>query len=571
MRKRLGVLLTGAAVVSGLLVTSPAPVAGQALSAQPFVAHGNATAVSVNLLQLGQTQTLNVQVANSAGAVFSQGLQALTNEFGQNVSPAGQAARNAYGRGVGLELGVGTPSIQNVDANQLRLASLAEAFAPPPSALVENSIDIAIDPILNARAVTGRARATYDPNFCPVGRPLSFGFGSVANLGLLGTPGTDLLPPLVETATAGREVSTATTITYLIPNGDGTFGGVTENLVTVAPITIAGVATIEIGGPFILRATATGKPGDPRNGITYSGTPVVTITPTATPLSPIVLTLNDLLGPAGLNLPLNPVLNAAVATPPRALGSPAGSSVAPVVDPAGTSSSAAVDVVRLELLSIPGVLEVGDIGLGHMEAVATAPPGGVRCNLPVSKVAVPDPVPAGETFQFVISIPSDPGLYAALYNCDLIGISATDTISVVEGNPRFEILGASNNGVVSGSTVTWANLGNYTQGQPPIVLTIDVRVTGGSGRLRDVVDVRAILGNCRGGTTGESIITGRGVIDGSATSVITGTFVLEGPNVGAGTLAATGGTPVPLWVGGGLLLGAVGLVRLRRRSAVVKA
>jgi hypothetical protein len=138
--------------------------------------------------------------------------------------------------------------------------------------------------------------------------------------------------------------------------------------------------------------------------------------------------------------------------------------------------------------------------------------------------------------------------------------------------PRFEIVGASNNGVVGpANTVTWENLGNYSLGQPPIVLTISVRVTGGTGRLRDVVDVRALLGNCRGGTEGENIITGRGVIDGSAGSVITGQFVLEGPNVGAGTLAATGGTPVPLWVGGGLLLGAVGLVRLRRRSAVVKA
>ena len=566
MRKRLGVLLTGAAVVSGLLVTAPSPVAGQALSAQPFVAHGNATAVSVNLLQLGQTQTLNVQVANSAGAVFSQGLQPLANEFGQNVSPAGQAARNAYGRGVGLELGVATPAIQNVDANQLRLASLAEAFAPPPSPLVEQSVDIAIDPLLNAQAVTGRARATYDPNFCPVGRPLSFGFGSVANLGLVGTPAL----PLVQTSTAGREVSTATTIPYLIPNGDGTFGVVTENLVTVAPITIAGVGTIEVGGPFILRATATGKPGDPRNGITYSGNPVLTITPVGG-VSPIILTLNDLLGDAGLNLPVNPLLNAAVATPPRALGSPPGSATPPVVDPAGTSSSGAVDVLRLQLLTIPGVLSGGDIGAGHMEAVATAPPGGVRCNLPVSKVAVPDPVPAGETFEFRISIPSDPALYTALYNCDLIGITATDTISVVEGNPRFEIVGASNGGTISGNTVTFANLGNYALGDPPIVLTIQVRVTGGSGRLRDVVDVRALLGNCRGGTTGESIITGRGVIDGSAGSVITGTFVLEGPNVGAGTLAATGGTPVPLWVGGGLLLGAVGLVRLRRRAATVKA
>ena len=54
---------------------------------------------------------------------------------------------------------------------------------------------------------------------------------------------------------------------------------------------------------------------------------------------------------------------------------------------------------------------------------------------------------------------------------------------------------------------------------------------------------------------------GSGQIDGNA---ITGRFVLIGPTIAGGTLAATGGTSAPLVIGGALVLGGLGLVRLRR-------
>jgi len=211
-----------------------------------------------------------------------------------------------------------------------------------------------------------------------------------------------------------------------------------------------------------------------------------------------------------------------------------------------------------------------------MEAAVEVPAGGVRCSIPVSKVASIDPVTAGTEFNYTITIPSDPALFAALYNCDLVNISAVDRVEVESGSPRIELLGASNGGVISGNTVTWPNLGNYVLGQPPIVLTINARIpaNSGPGVLRDTVNVSATLGNCRGtGTAGEDIV-GQANVTGNATlngSAITGAVTLIGPNVNPGDLAATGGNSWPLVAGGGFMLAALGLVRLRRRASEVPA
>ena len=138
------------------------------------------------------------------------------------------------------------------------------------------------------------------------------------------------------------------------------------------------------------------------------------------------------------------------------------------------------------------------------------------------------------------------------------------------GNPRIQLLSASHGGVISGNRVTWANLGNYTLGQEPITLTIQARIppNSGAGVLRDTVDVTATLGNCRGGAAGEDIVQGNARLDGSA---ITGSATLVAPNVTRGDLAATGGSSWPLVAGGGFLLAAIGLLRLRRRASEAPA
>ena len=567
-------------VLGGLLAASPAAVGAAPLSGQPFSAYGSGAAVVTEALQLGTTTVADAAQAFSGGVVNSQGLNApITNELGINVAPV-TPGKNALGRGTGLEVGLVTADPQPTTLNQILLESLAVATAPPPSPLVTEEVALDLNPVAFASLLRGQAQATYDPNFCPVGRPLTYGLGYASNVELVNTGGaTDPntgFPGSVlgtsTTATNPRAASQSRTVTYLIANGDGTFGVVSETRQTVAPITVlssplTGVL-IEVAGEFGLRVVATGKPGGA--SAAYTGNPVITVSNivggVATPiLGPV--SLQDILGPAGLTVDLPGVLTVSAGAPPRALNGPLGS--APALDTAGgTSASAAVDAVRLGVLAgLPGLTGL-DLRLGHMEGAVTVPAGGLTCDIPVSKVASVDPVTAGQDFTYTISIPSDAALFQALYNCDLINISAVDAVETQSGNPQIQLISASNGGVISGNRVTWANLGNYTLGQPPIILTIQARIpaNSGAGVLRDTVNVSATLGNCRGGATGEDIVQGGAQLNGNA---ITGRVTLVAPNVTRGNLAATGGNSWPLVAGGGFLLAALGMVRLRRRAAEV--
>jgi hypothetical protein len=569
-------------VLGGLLAVSPAPVSAAPLSGQPFSAYGSGAGVITNALTLGTTTIANTEAAFSGGAVNSQGLNtAITNELGINVAPV-TAGKNALGRGTGLELGLVTATPQPTTLNQLLLTALAIADAPPPSQITKE-IPINLDPIASASTLRGVAAANYDPAFCPVGRPLTFGQGYAENLQLLnggGTaPGGGFAAPVVGTSTSASNPRAATqsrTLTYVVPNGDGTFGVVSETRQTVAPISLLSTTVgtgllVEIAGEFGLRTVATGKPGGA--SVTALGTPVLTVSTVIAGVAVPVLgpvTLQQVVGAAGVSLSLPGVLDVSAGAPPRALNGAIGS--LPTMDNAGgTSASAGLDVVRLGLLAgLPGLTGV-DLRVGHMEAAVSVPAGGLRCDIPVNKVASVDPVTVGNDFTFTITIPSDAAQFNALFNCDLVGISAVDTVETVSGTPRIQLLSASNGGVIAGNKVTWPNLGNYTLGAAPITLTINARIptTSGAGVLRDTVDVSATLGNCRGtGAFGEDLINGTGQLNGRAATnggAITGRVVLSGPNVSRGDLAATGGNSWPLVAGGGFLLAALGLVRLRRR------
>jgi hypothetical protein len=564
-------------VVGGLLAVSPTPVAAAPVSGQPFAAYGSGAAVITEALGLGATTVANVEAASSGGGVNSAGLNTpLINEFGVNIAPA-TPGKNALGRGTGVEVGLVTPDPQQQTVNQLLLSGLAVATAPPPSPLVTKEIPVSLDPVLFASLLRGQAQATYDPIFCPVGKPLTYGLGQASNLELLNLGGgvtaqngfaNPLLGTSIDAFGTPRGVSQSRTVTYMKANGDGTFGVVSETRQTVAPVSVLAneatqtAVTVEVAGEFGLRVTASGKPGG--STVEYLGNPVLTVTTTTlgVPAQILKISLSDLVGQGGFTLDLPGIATLQLGAPPRGLnGSPTS---APAKSADGTSTSAAADIVRLSLLDLPG-LTVLDLALGHMEGAVAAPPGGVKCDIPVSKTASVDPVTVGSDFSFTIKIPSDSALYTALFNCDLVNISAVDTVETQSGNPRIQLLSASNGGVISGNKVTWANLGNYTLGQEPITLTINARIptNSGAGVLRDTVNVTAALGNCRGTANGEDLVKGGAALDGST---ITGAFTLVGPTVSRGDLAATGGTSFPLVAGGGFLLAALGLVRLRRRA-----
>ena len=577
MRRRLPAFLGLVWLVGGLLAAGTGPAGAQALSTQPFSGYATGSELSTNALTIGNTQVANVQEAFSAATANTAGLATgIINEMGQAVQP-GLAGKNTYGRGSGVELGLINPAPQGVDVNQLKLAQMAEAAAPPPTDLIDHEIGpLPIDPILFATLAVGKAQALYDPNFCPIGVPLSFGQGELADAKLLTSTQGGVRTGLINTDTVpdGQDVAQSRSFSYLKANGDGTIGLVTEVHEILAPVTIGQapvtgtpLLTIKVLGEIVMRTTATGKPGGAK--VEYTGDPLIVITgPTGNQI--LSLTLQQLVGQGGLNLdvpPISPILSLHVGEPPRAIGSD--NAPAPKQeDPAGTAASAAVDVLRLKVINIPGLTGL-DLRLGHMETRSVVPAGGIRCQIPVNKTAVPDPVPAGSDVTIRVSIPPEGSPLKNFIGCDLVDLSATSKERVVNGNVRYTIVSADHGGVVRGDTVSWSGL-SYHPGDPPLVLTYVMHIAPGSaGLLEDTASVTAHLGNCTGGAAGQDLVGGASLNN----AAVSGTFTLRGPTVGAGAgeLATTGGSAVVTLVGGGaLLMAAAGVWALRRRSSLVE-
>src|SRR5437660_7846385 len=112
----------------------PATAQGAAFPGASFSGYSNGTAVHADVLQVpGAPRLVDGEVAFSGGATNTAGLAGgINNEMAEQVSTS-QAAKNSYGRGSGAEIGLGTtvPNPAATDANQIILAGLAEASAPP--------------------------------------------------------------------------------------------------------------------------------------------------------------------------------------------------------------------------------------------------------------------------------------------------------------------------------------------------------------------------------------------------------------------------------------------------------
>src|SRR5205085_7521382 len=255
--------------------------------------------------------------ANTAG--LSGGV---LNEMKQNVSPS-LAGKNSYARGSGLELGLGTTVPDSSKAaNQAIIAGLAQQSAFPVNSfgdtpgkdgsVVKEVGPIPGDPLVYASLLRGQAAARWNPNFCVLGAPLGFGLGFAADAELLNAAsGGAKLPdpgsqPIVATDTNpnGQDVAQTKSFTYLRPTGDGTFAVVSETREELAPVTLfkgtPNQVTIHVGGQWVLRAVATGKPGGA--AIEYQPpknvTPLVTIEQGGTITS--ILNTDDIFGPGKL-------------------------------------------------------------------------------------------------------------------------------------------------------------------------------------------------------------------------------------------------------------------------------
>ena len=590
--------LAGAAALAGATIAGFAPGTAQAgglaartLSAQgvppsqaTYGGYSTGSVVHVTGLQAPGTSAPRVANADEAFAgasAKSTGLSSsILNEMQTLVAPS--QSTQTYGRGSGLELGLGTTvPPTGPDPNQLVLAGLAEASAAPPNPAtqpVTKQITVPAAPLVYAGLLSGSAAANFDPNVCVIGQPLAYGDGFASDVRLIDTTGSAADPP-PSPLLSSQGNARSTSFTFLTPNGDGTWGVASETLQTVAPVQIgqftAGQFTgvkITVLGPFGFLAVATGHPGTSK--VTTLGNPVITFQQYAAGVVTMTqsIKLSDVIGTNGINIPLPGLGDIAIGEPARALVAPAGTpdpTKAPVIAADGTSASGAEDLVRV--LVNPGGAVLADARVAHVESVANVPAGGLSCTIPVSKVANPMSVTAGQDFDWIITIPSAPLPWA----CDLINISAIDNVTTFSGSPQWQLVSADHNGAINGNTVTWSNLGTYHPGSPPIVLDIHGHIpsTSGAGVILNTVNVSASLGNCTGGAAGQALtgfataITGQAVLQAINGAAINGTANVQGPGVQAApaALPRTGGhNPWLPWVAAGLIGSAIGLRRYRR-------
>jgi len=463
------------------------------------------------------------------------------------VPPVDSAGKESYGRGSGVEVGLGQDL--PVAANQIPLTQASAASHPPvrsdgdpapntaSTGLVRTSlVDVPGSPLIYASAARGAAGAVWNPQTCITGQPISIGEGSVAKAQLIeaGTSNPDgtMTAPVVSLESENaQQALESRSVTYLFPNAgadgkaDGTFGVGTYTEMILAPIKLAadpatgqGALEVNVAGTWYMSVRASGKaPATVQYGL---------LDPPADPDTPILnvlqdgvsqgsLTLQDILGGEGFALPADTaqLIGLAVGEDPRDVAAPGADPDAdskPVTTV--TQGRAAADVLRLSLLT-PGApgdtsVQVAGLRVGHFESDVHVPEGGITCKFPVKKEG-PSTVTTGTPFTWTITIPSDPDALAGIA-CKLVNISVDDAVITKSGTPKVKITGVSGGGAIgsSGTTAHWDNVGSYDPADPnrqPIVLTV-TGVAQGAGTFTNTVDVHATLGECNGG----------GLLDGSA-------------------------------------------------------
>ena len=485
-------------------------------------ASATGTVVHAGALQSGATRLLDGEVAFSGAAYDSQGLtQTLLNEMQRPFAPV-NASKLSSGRASGLEVGLGvTPK----DPNQLILAGEADASSPPSGPPVTKEIGpVPAGPLAWASVLRGTADANAVPSVCALGTDLSNGTAFAADAQLLdagkSTP-TGLQSPVLaaDAPTPDRAVSNSVSRTLFVSQRDSKgklqgpdFGVMSEVRETIAPVTFfkgtPNQFTIEVLGEWVLQTVATGLPG---------GAYVHYGPEKASPSTPILrviqssgtqtFSFQDVFGSKGLVITIPGVAEIAIGEDPRAIGGSDTSS--PETSPGGTKTSAAVDVARVRSLpNAPGDIE--DVRVGHMEASALVPAGGVACPLPITKIPSVSSVNVGGTFTTTFTV-NNP------FQCTLKNVSITDDVTT-DGLATFSVDSTDPTAAVTGGgktgTISWTGLGDIKPGKSETVSAV-FGAHGGTGHIIDIAKGSAKLADC--GTPGATVagvdvsVTGAGL------------------------------------------------------------
>jgi hypothetical protein len=575
------------AVALVLTMGVPFAVAATPIASADFGGTATATILHADALQQSTTRVVNADVAFSGATVDSKGIATpLLNEMTRPVQPA-LAGKFSYGRGTGLEVGLGIKP--DGEPNVVTLPGKVEASALPSTDLqTKEVLKQTISPVAFASVLRGQAQARWlAGNDCILGADLSRGLGYAADVQLVGT-GTvpagqeGLGNPLVsaDAPSPDRAVSQSFSHTTLVRQvaKDGKtllgpdFGLMSETRMTIAPITLfkgtANQLTIEVAGEWVLRAVATGLP---TGGYVFYGPADVS------PQTPLLRTINAsgqvtniltsqaIFGAKGLVVPIPNVAEIVIGEPPRAIGGATGSN--PLESADGTSAAGAVDVVRVKLLEQKDssgnvTARAADIRVGHAEVTARVPAGGISCSIPVTKVATPATTFVNQDFTTTITITNP-------FDCDLKDVSLVDDVTT-KGGARFQVKSstppadsAPTGSNLASGTVKWNNLGVIKKGDSKSVSVV-FTAQGAAGQIIDIATASGVLDNCSGSVTG-TVVTGIniGSVAGAAITGVSKPLVVP---VGAvlGTQLARTGAPAPTVVFAGFALTALAALGLRR-------
>jgi uncharacterized repeat protein (TIGR01451 family) len=469
------------------------------LPANGHAAYGTASVIHTDLLQVGDQRLENLDAAFSGATFSSAPIPEVKNEMARIMAPA-LAAGNAYGRGSGVEVGLG---IGASEPNQIVPGSIAEAKAPPSTQLVTKEVGpVDVPPALSASLLRGQAQSKANAA-CTTGTDLSYGLGYAANLGLIS--GVPLGSPVVSTTadTPDRSVSQSRSHTFLVaqegaPSPIRKFGLASETRQTIAPVTFfKGVTgrefTLEFAGEWVLRTVADGKTGKVHYGPgnVSPSTPILRILDEAGQLMtglPInEITTQMLLGPDGLNINIPSVANISIGGPPRMIGGAADSK--PVET--ATLAAAAVDVVSVQLLDTDAA-RVADVRIGHMENATKVPAGGIECGIGLLKNSDKEVVAPGEEFTWTVTVtnPND---------CVLTNLKVVDTITAEPGIVWTVNSATPTANTLTNNNVTWNDVGPLNPGQTKdLKINVKVGPTSGGGKFLDEAVATGVCGPAAG-------------------------------------------------------------------------
>jgi hypothetical protein len=297
-----------------------------------------------------------------------------------------------------------------------------------------------------------------------------------------------------------------------------------------APLTLLTVSTLN---DYTATAEASGLAGgaktnldDPVVRVTIAGTGVIDLTAGQTATSAGNPTLTGLLGAlAPLLNGIAPVLQLSVPVPVRTAATD------------GTSASISGELLTVRVLGALGV-PLATIHLAPFNAAAAAPAGGIHCGNDNPIVVTKDGpvnVKPGESFTTAITV-TNTG------TCDLLNTKVVDQLTGPDGSKVTATDPQADSS--TWPTVVWNNIGTVPAGgSRTLNVTIQVPIDIATGHYKDVATAS---GTCNG-------------------APFQGTGTLDRPDVTQGLLPRTGGeSTLPLFGGAALLLGALGLRRMRR-------